>query len=127
MRNTTFTDKLGSQGNEGDQIILAVPGESAMDFPQLEVATVIDVITQEPSPFGPAITLRVRISADDESIAIEPHEVIVLTGTWPMSREVAIHTEAAMNCGVGRSKNYAQRTDRHCAACSACPAQGAAA
>ncbi|MDP9903232.1 hypothetical protein [Arthrobacter bambusae] len=72
---TTFVDKLGSTGGQDDRVMVAVLDDE--DMPQLAIATVVDVITHEPTPFTPELSVRVRID-DEESQMYEPGEIVVL-------------------------------------------------
>lgn len=71
----TFIDKLSTIGKVGDRVIVPVLNDSEMA--ELEIATVIDVIEQDPNPFTAELIVRTRIG-DGESVVYEPHEIVVL-------------------------------------------------
>lgn len=71
----TFTDKLGRTGHEGDRIV--VPAIDEGGLPQLEFATVVEIIVREPSPFASTLSVRTRVG-DDESAVYEPDEVLIV-------------------------------------------------
>lgn len=81
---TTFTDMLGNEWRPGQQVLVPTTDrEGAWRLPKIVLVDVIEVIVREPGTIAPEKSVRVRLSPDDESIAYEPHEVVIVQPSAP--------------------------------------------